>query len=269
MTIRQYVLVLACALVGGVITGVYSFVATPLYESSVLLMPEPDEQAGLPAGLSAGLGSIASLAGVNVGGENRLHIEAMATLKSRSFVLGFIDQNALRPILFANRWSTTQSTWKKSPPSDDDVLERFLEDVLVVREDSGDGLVTVSVIWYDPELARSWANLLAEAINSEMRNRSRDLAEASIEYLEQELAKTSNVAVQQAIGALLEKQITNVMVANVRPQYAFRVIDPAIASSLDNPVFPKPVLLVGAGVFLFGLSSAGFFFLRNSSRHPR
>ena len=53
-------------------------------------------------------------------------------------------------------------------------------------------------------------------------------ATKSINYLREELNKTSVVELQQAIYRLLEKaQTKKIMLANVRDQYAFSVIDSA------------------------------------------
>ena len=253
--VRAVLLLVGLSALGGIAGWVYAFLATPIYQSSVLLMPEVDESAAGAGGLGSGLSSIASLAGVSVGGEDRIRIEALATLRSRSFQMGFIESRGLAQHLFGDDWDKAAGRWRQSRPSDDELYEVFSKDVVKIREGGGDGLVTLSVLWHDRELAAVWANELADDLNAVMRERTRDLATASIEYLERELGRTSNSAVQQAIGALLEKQITNIMMANVRPQYAFRVIDPAVPSSVDNPAFPKPALMTLAG-FAFGLMLA-------------
>ncbi|MEL7023422.1 MAG: hypothetical protein AAGL69_06705 [Pseudomonadota bacterium] len=269
LDLRAVALLVGLSVVGGLAGWIYSSIADPVYQSSVLLMPEVDETANSGAGLNSGLSSIASLAGVSVGGEDRLRVEALATLRSRSFQMGFVRSENIAPHLFSDLWDSQARAWRNDEPSEDDIFKVFSEDVVKVREDSGDGLVTLSVLWHDSELAATWANGLADELNNVMRGRARELAKASIEYLERELNRTSNSAVQQAIGVLLEKQITNIMMANVRPQYAFRVIDPAVPSSIDNPAFPKPVLVTLAG-FAFGLMlGAGLVAARMLSAQPR
>ena len=84
--------------------------------------------------------------------------------------------------------------------------------------------------------------------------RRRAVAEsrASIEYLEKELATTITVDTRNAISRLMEAQIKQRMLANVTVEYAFRVIDRALAPDLKDMIRPKRLLLVAFG-FVLGL----------------
>ena len=67
------------------------------------------------------------------------------------------------------------------------------------------------------------------------------------------------VGVQQAIYRLIEEQINTVMLANVREEYAFKVIDPAVVPDIDQYEWPKRalILVLGAGLgLLFALMIA-------------
>ena len=57
-----------------------------------------------------------------------------------------------------------------------------------------------------------------------------------------ELEKTSVVGTRNAIYSLMETQIQNIMLANVRKEFAFKVIDPAVV--LDDDDFFRPDRLV-------------------------
>ena len=95
--------------------------------------------------------------------------------------------------------------------------------------------------------------------NNELRNQAIELGQKSIEFLNDELAKTNVVEIQQSIFNLIEAQIQNIMLANVRDEYAFRVIDPAGMPDLDDHWSPNRPLIVlvflGIGLML-GLLSA-------------
>ena len=75
-------------------------------------------------------------------------------------------------------------------------------------------------------------------------------AQRSIDYLRREIKKTELVGVQTVIYRLVETQINNIMLAEVRDEYAFRVIDPAVAALPDDYVRPKPLLMAIAAAFL-------------------
>jgi LPS O-antigen subunit length determinant protein (WzzB/FepE family) len=81
--------------------------------------------------------------------------------------------------------------------------------------------------------------------------RERDIAEAaeSIEYLDRELAKTPQVSIRDAIGRVLEEQLQKSTMANVRREYAFKVLEPGMLP--ERPIRPRRLRMILAG-FLFG-----------------
>ena len=60
--------------------------------------------------------------------------------------------------------------------------------------------------------------------------------------------RNSAVEIQQAIYRLIEAQTKSIALANAREEYAFRVIDPAVAA--ERPVRPKRLNIVAAGAVL-------------------
>lgn len=244
--------------------AIYGFVAQPIYRSEVLLLPNSSEQDPGVGALGGGVSSLASLAGVNLEGSDSTRVEALATLTSRAFLSEFIARHELKPVLFADVWDDANSRWLEDEPTDFDAFDKFVNDVFAVREDGATQMVTLRIDWQDPDTAAAWANALATDINRVMRERTRKLAEASVAYLEREQESTVNEAVQLAISSLLEKHVTRMMMANVQPEYAFRVVDPAMPADADDPVFPQPVLLAIAAGVLGLLLSVGYIGFRTA-----
>jgi hypothetical protein len=83
-----------------------------------------------------------------------------------------------------------------------------------------------------------------------MRARAIAKSEASLGFLQKELAATAVVDTRAAINRLIESQVNQRMLANVTMQYAFRVVDPALPADRDDPVRPKKLLMTAAGVFV-------------------
>ena len=52
---------------------------------------------------------------------------------------------------------------------------------------------------------------------------------------------------------MIETRLTEQMLANVRKEFAFRVIDPAVPSDVDEPYRPKVLLNALAGALLGAL----------------
>jgi hypothetical protein len=117
-------------------------------------------------------------------------------------------------------------------------------------------MITVSIDWTDRIAAASWANELVSRLNVEMRQREIARADAAVGYLEKEFDTTTAVATREAIGRLIESQVKQRMLASVTPEFAFRVIDPAVPPDKDEIHFPNKFLMALAGPvvgFMFGV----------------
>jgi uncharacterized protein involved in exopolysaccharide biosynthesis len=209
-----------------------SFLMTPLYRSEALLMPAARKEAsGRSGALSGQLGGLAALAGIDITAGTGGKEEAIATLSSSGFARDFINAEQLLPVLFERRWDTRAKRWKPGmpPPTLEDGVKKFTEEVRTISEDRTTGLITLKVEWRTPELAAHWANGMIDRVNERMRARAIRDAERSIDFLNKELEKTTVVELRQAIYRLIEEQVNNAMLANVQYEYAFRVVDPAVA----------------------------------------
>lgn len=205
---------------------VYSLLATEWYRAEVLLAP-PNSKSTMSIG--GDLGGLAALAGVTVGGSDTA--KALATLRSREFAGGLINELDLLPTLFADLWDEENGKWapgdSRKWPDARDGIRYFHRKVLRVNEDRRTGLITVVVEWTEPELASYWANHAVKRLNERMRDQALEEAEKNVAYLTQELGRTSLVALQSSIGRLLESELQKLMLARGNDEFAFRVIDPA------------------------------------------
>ncbi len=266
IVMRRRSLVLACAVVGLVLGVLAAVLMTPMYRASVLVAPVEDAE--FPDGLAsvAGqLGGLASIAGIDTAGDSSTD-QNLAILRSRDFAMSFVADQNLVPVLFSEDWDVDSGGWRADaePPTDGEVWEKMDEEVRNVSVDRGNGMVTVSIEWSDPELAAEWANLLVTRINTRLRTRAIDEATRSMDYLNRELERTTNVGVRQAIYRMMEQQINKIMLANVREEFAFTVLDPAVAPEEDDFFRPnRPVLIVLGGLVgvLLGASIAVFLFV--------
>jgi uncharacterized protein involved in exopolysaccharide biosynthesis len=104
-------------------------------------------------------------------------------------------------------------------------------------------------------------------VNDRMRSEATRSAKDSIEFLNQELAKTSVVGLQQAIYHLIEDQVNKAMLANVQHEYAFRVIDRAVAPEQRSS--PKRTIMVLIGGVLGGFLGLFIVFIRRAILNSR
>jgi uncharacterized protein involved in exopolysaccharide biosynthesis len=250
-------LVIAVAAVLGALAGFFGArLLTKVYRAEVLLTPVHEDNSPMKSAM-AGLGAIASLAGVELGKGEDQTSEFLATLTSRVLLEQFIADRDLLPVLFPKRWDPAKKAWRSAPgvptPTLQDGYYAFSKGIMSVIEDKQTGLITVRVDWRDPIQGASWANELVSRVNQEARTRTMHNADLSIEYLNKELQQTQAIEIRASIFSVLESQINKRMMAATRPDFAFRVIDPAQAAQRNRFVRPIPLLLAGIGLFSGGL----------------
>lgn len=222
------------------------------YRVSVVLAPVVTTMgAGQGAGLSSVLsqfGGLASLVG-GMGGSDMKRSESVAVLKSEALAEHYIAQNHLLPVLYASLWDPSTRRWKVSDPRKTPTLwkasQRFRKGIASVSTDNRTGLVTLNVVWKDPKIAADWANGLVRMTNDYLRKQALDESQRNITYLTTEAAKTDVVGVKDAISAILENEIDKEMLARGTEEYAFKVLDPAVAP--ERPSFPRPLLFIALG----------------------
>ena len=235
---------------------VLAYTMTPVYRAEVLLAPASEEENGSMGAIASQFGGIASLAGISLGSGGSSTEQALATLQARSFLAPFIEEHDLLSVLFADKWNKTSKSWISTSPADVPTKEaayEMLKSILTVNADKKRGLVTIAVDWKDPRQAAQWANELVARLNRHEKQLAIKETEQSIDFLKNELAKTSVLDLQQAIYRLLEAQTKKVMFANARDQYAFKIIDPAVVP--ERNIKPNKKLIVGLS-FMSGLVSS-------------
>jgi uncharacterized protein involved in exopolysaccharide biosynthesis len=252
-----------------------AFVITPVYRATVVLASASAERNTESSSLTSALGqlgSLASLAGINVGNNDAATEEALAVFRSRQLTERFISEKNLMPELFASKWDAKNGRWavdEKHQPTPAKAYRYFDKNVRTIAKDKKTGLVTLQVEWRDRKEAAAWANELVQRLNAEMRDRAIAKADASLGYLEKELVRTPEVGMREAIYRLIEGQVRQRMLADVTEEYAFRVVDRAMAPDADDPAWPpRKAVLLAAGSFL-GLMAGMVLAIISTAVPPR
>jgi len=252
---RLAIVILAFACIAGAVLAFF-FVESKYQATTTFILSEESQASSSLGALGSQFGSLASLAGISLPSGGGIKAEAFATLESRELLRNFIVAEDLIPILFAKKWDSENSVWDTdsgSAPSIAKAVKLFQDNVLTIERETSNDIVHLSVTWSDPELCEYWANELVRRVNSKLSMRAKSEAVQSIEFLEKELEKTSNAQIQNSVFALIEQQMSITMVANVRADYAFRVIDPATVPDSDDPEWPSLFLLLVVAGCLWAL----------------
>ena len=243
---HHWILISAFALTSLGFGAAYAVIANPVYRVETTLAPTNYQSTnyglGLIGGQFAGLAALAGLPGASSASTQ----EAVEILQSRAFTARFIEDFNLLPILFYDQYDEKAKTWLNpmDQPTLTDGVDLFEEEIRKVNTDLTTGFVTLSVQWLDPVVASNWANELVVRINNDLREREASDATNSIEYLRRQISKTDIVEIQNALFTLVEEQEKRRMLAAVNDQFAFRVLDPASPPELDDPIHPRPLLIL-------------------------
>ncbi len=227
-----------------------SLLFSPVYRAEVLLAPIlPDGDRMLKTAGSTYL-EMAGVIGPGLLTQERAQL--VASLTSREFTYEFIRTKGLLPQLFPDDWDAAARKWRRSATADTPTMwqayELFDKSVRSVHLDEESGLVKLAVEWSDPKTAASWANSLVECADQHLRSQAVSEGKRSMEYLSEELRTTSTDEIRDAIYSLMEMELRSVMLASVKDEYAYKVLDPAVAPG--DPVRPNRRVMALAGLLL-------------------
>ena len=252
-----------------------------IYKSEALLAPAAQQK---NSGLSSQLGGLAALAGVNLNSGSSIDKTALAIeiIKSREFIGKFVEHNdLLLPLLAAKGWNRNSNkiiideeyydektlSWvreveppKLPEPSPLEAHAAFVK-ILSVKQDETSGMVKLSIEHVSPYLAKEWVDKIVISINAEMKQRDIEEAEASILYLKNQIRETNISEIRSSLFTLIEEQTKTLMLANVRDEYAFKVVDKAVVP--EEKFKPKRAMIVIIACLLGFMSSAIFTIIRS------
>ena len=258
-----------------VIIGIiYSLLLPNIYQSKALLAPV-DESSSLISGALGQYSGLAGLAGINLptGEQGSNHKKAIELMSSLNFFEKHVLPKIFLPDLMAiESWddkknkiayddSTFQSnsnTWvrdysypQKLIPSAQESFEVF-KDHINIQEDRANGYVTLYVKHQSPFIAKQWAQIIFEEVNSFYRQKDKEHSEKAVVYLNKQIVNTSLTEIRQVTASLLEKEIQKLTLVEANKDYVFEyVYPPSVMEEKSEPNRSQIVVLfIIIGVFL-------------------
>lgn len=263
-------IIIAITFVFSVGSVFYALSLPNIYKSEVTLAPAEDDAGNMQ--MSGQLGGFASLAGINLGGSgvNKTQL-ALAVLKSKQFRMDFIERRKILPELMAaedwnlstneiiyddeiydpqtEHWVRKVDAPKKPKPSLQEAVKEFNE-IITSSEDAENGLVTIEIEHVSPYIAQQWIEWITHDLNENMRAREKEESAKSIAYLEEQIQKTNLADIKEVLFELIEEQTKTYMFTEVRDEYVFKTIDPAIVH--EEKAKPSRALIAILGFVLGG-----------------
>lgn len=240
-------LIISMAVLAGVLAAAITLFMPNIYKAELVMVPAA-EGGSKGKGISAALGGMAVLAGVDLG-SSHIADEDLAVLSSRDFLFDFIKKNNVAAAVFAEPEKVSE--WGSY---------RWFRKHLNISSSSKSRLVIVSFEWEDPDRAAQWLNALVASLNQYLKARAIERSKKSLAYLEAEVERTSVVALREVLYGLIAKEQQKAMVANTQDEYAFYVLDSAVAP--ENEVAPKRAMITLLSILGGGALGCLFVFIR-------
>ncbi len=268
------VIIIIVTLLFAMVTAGITLLLPNQYKASVIMAAAQKEGGGGLGGLAAQYGGLAAMAGINIGKDSGKLDQAVALLKSWSFIDSFITKYQLKPEIMAvekwdkkadqlifdlEKYNPSTKAWMvgKSPdePGEPSSWKSYkvFSTMMAVSLDTKSGLLTISVEHYSPVIAAKWAGLLAKELNHHFQHRDIVEAKNNIDYLQKKITETSLSEMQTVFYGMIESQTKTLMLAEVSDEYLIKTVVPAMLPEEKSK--PKRSLIVLAALFFgFGIS---------------
>lgn len=229
---------LICYIVGIVVvaTIIISLLMTPVYEAKAVITPVTK------TGDTSGASLLAAQFGITAPASSTMS-EIVNLLKSNVLKEEVIRKHKLLPVFFTEKdlrgKTENEKMW-------DGI--RYLGDALNVKSNQKDNSIEVSMQFTDPKMAADIVNYTLIELNDYMSKEARRVAETNKQYLESQIDKTADPFIKTKIYTLIAQQIETSMMAEVKENFAFKVLDPPRIP--DQRIKPKRTLMVITAFFI-------------------
>ena len=217
------------------------------------------------------LSGLASLAGISISDSSDTSAVALEKINTLSFFEEKILPQISLPNLFAVKsWDPKSNTiiydteiydasnniWvrevelPKTPEPSSQESHRSFEDHLSVYQDPKTSFISISIDHQSPFIAKKWADLVVNEINSYFREKDRLEANFAVNYLNNEIYNTRLSEVKEVIAAVLAQQIQQLTLIEANINYVFDYIDPPVV--MEKKSSPRRAMICIIGAILGG-----------------
>lgn len=263
-----------------------------IYEASAVIMPVESQSklGGVLSSLATDFSGIAGLAGISVPGAPSTY-EMEGLLNSNVLREKVINDNNLLPVLFYDSWDVGNQEWiqptglgkgikkfkrwlrsllprtrytmpEKDHPTVWDGIRLLEKEIIKVKTDKKTNQIRITAQINDPQLAAALVDDFLKALTDHMSSEAKRVANTNRKYLEEQLRKAEDPVVRQKIYSMLTRQVETALMAEVKENFAFKVIDPPRAP--DRKVRPKRFLLTLVSLFFSILIAAAISIYREN-----
>lgn len=277
-------MILVLSLLGLLAALLYLHMAAPKYITSYRVTPASSSATSGGRGLG-GLGNIAAMAGVSIGGSNNgatafeLYLDA---LNSRSLADQLAKDPRIMQTIFASQWDRRSKNWHQpsgivpafstlirsmlgmparqwQPPAGEELQKFIDQNVTITEPGARDAPIThISMRYKDPLFSEYLLGRMSKMAETRIRLSALVRAQDYGKFLADKLATTQNYEHRQVLStALAEQERVVMMASSVSTPYS--IVPLEIPSSSKRPISPNYLVTAVAGPlsgFILGLMLA-------------
>lgn len=207
-------------------TAVRSLYLAPVYQAKAVIAPataRPTEPTGAT--------TLALQFGIAMPASSSM-TEIVNLLKSNILKEKILVKFNLFPVLFSDspvKWkSENEKMWAGI---------RYLDGAIKINPVQKDNAIQITVDYKDPKVATDIINYTITELIDYMSSEAKRVAQTNKKYLESQLDKTADPFIKTKLYSLIAQQIETAMMAEVKENFAFKIIDPPRVP--DQKIKPK------------------------------
>lgn len=262
----------------------YSLSLPNIYQSNALLNPV-EGSSQINKGLG-GYSSIANLAGLNfsASGNDSNAAKALKKINTLSFFVENIWPNIFLPDLMAvDSWDPNSNeiiynkdiyndetkSWVQNPKTKTGLISPqsaylvFLQNNLVFSSDLETGFITIGIKHQSPYIAKEWTEIVIDQLNDFYRKKDKSEAQKSIDYLNQQIAKTNFTEIKEVIAQLIQNKTQQLALIESGKFYVYEYLDPPAV--MERRSEPRRAIISILGIIIGGFFGFLIVILRKYS----
>ena len=284
-------------LAGGILALAVSLITPDIYRADAVITPVKSQEASMGGGIPTLAQQFGGLPGISLP-DSGSTAEIISLLESNILREKVLERSGVMQMIFAERWDADKKEWRGAGPSSflSGLLDRAktllrpkaleaaafgngnaptvwegirkLKEMVSIVQSARENTITISADALSAETSAKTVGYILDTLNEHMSAEAQRVARVNRAYLEGQLDSAPDPIIRQKIYSLVARQIEMDMMAEVKENFAFKVIDPPMVP--DQRISPKRTRMVASGVaasLIVGLFAA--FLLDFAERRGR
>jgi len=258
--------IIISSILAGCLSVIIALNLTEIYKSQALVSIQSENQSNSLSSMASQFGGIASLAGISLSDGNNKTSYVVETIKSREFLKLLINKYDVTASIMATEYYNKETKeivysdldWVRdgkenflSIPSYLEVHDKYINSLLDININEKTGFINISIEHQSPYFAMEFLTIIIKELNLITKNREISETNAALSFLNEQLENAPLVEIKNSINNLIQSQLNNQMIANIKEDFLLKVLDP--------PYVPEQRVRPNRAIFCISITLLVFF----------